>query len=450
MSAASVAVPPTPVEVPCVAPGAVAEGSLSTVALQNVRLMHTLERIAKRFNEAGLPLMVLKGGALQLTLYREPDERPMADLDLLVRPDDVDAATALLEEMGGLRSEPLFHEDFFPRFYYEVQLRLGHVHPVTIDLHVRALRPLRLARLMPDDAFWARAEPITFGAATILVPAADDMLVHLAAHAAFHGNNDPRWLEDIRRWIEAHGPVIDFRRLERTIVDWHLVAAFRSAIDATAAAHGPVLPPAVRTRLDTLASGWQDRLALWHAPRDQVHLMGSALVNAITTPGWRFRLAYVRQVLFPDRQYMDEWSDRHQCRFRPLATIVRCVRPLLARIPLLRNRSPIDVRKSGIHGYGVYATRDLAPGTVIARYRGRPVERDGPYVSFHTGPDERRCRHEITGPLRFLNHYCRPNAELVEFTLVAVLAIRAGDEITIDYGEEMCDCERAGDEGRDA
>ena len=81
----------------------------------------------------------------------------MGDLDLLVRPEHLNQLLDLLEDLGGLRSEPMFREDFFPRFYYEIQFRIGRVHPVTIDLHVRPLRPLRLACLMPDDALWSRS-----------------------------------------------------------------------------------------------------------------------------------------------------------------------------------------------------------------------------------------------------------------------------------------------------
>ena len=37
-------------------------------ALRNIRMMHQLERIAHAFNEAGVPLMVFKGAALNLAL----------------------------------------------------------------------------------------------------------------------------------------------------------------------------------------------------------------------------------------------------------------------------------------------------------------------------------------------------------------------------------------------
>ncbi|MHC4272614.1 MAG: nucleotidyltransferase family protein, partial [Planctomycetota bacterium] len=100
-------------------------------------MMHLLERIAKAFNEAGVPLMALKGAALNLTLYRHPQDRPMVDLDLLVKPADSDRARAILEDVGCLRSDIVFREDFFPRYYYEIEYTAGSVDPVLIDLHVR-------------------------------------------------------------------------------------------------------------------------------------------------------------------------------------------------------------------------------------------------------------------------------------------------------------------------
>ena len=42
-----------------------------------------------------------------------------------------------------------------------------------------------------------------------------------------------------------------------------------------------------------------------------------------------------------------------------------------------------------------------------------------------------------------ISHHCRPNAELVNFELVALLPIREDQEITIDYGEDACECDRA-------
>lgn len=54
------------------------------------------------------------------------------------------------------------------------------------------------------------------------------------------------------------------------------------------------------------------------------------------------------------------------------------------------------------------------------------VDSKGSYVSCHTDASgDKRC-HEIIGPLKYLNHSCRPNTELGGFRFKALVANRAG------------------------
>ncbi len=195
-------------------------GPTATRSLRNLHMMHTLERVTRAFDRAGVEVLALKGAVLNLLLYAEPDERPMDDLDLLVRPGDVERACAVLEGLGAVRGQPLVREDFFPRFHYEIEYRLGTMVPVKIDLHVRPFRPLRYAGLMADDALFERARPIPVGTTHVLVPSAEDMLIHLAVHAAVHGFSRRQWIEDMQRWIERFPP--DWSVLIRTAEAWKL------------------------------------------------------------------------------------------------------------------------------------------------------------------------------------------------------------------------------------
>jgi len=416
---------------------------VSLEAMRNIRMMHQLEWIAGKFNAAGIPLMVLKGAALHQALYERPDQRTMTDLDVLVKPADLDGAQQLLESLGHHRGEVPFREDFFPRYYYEIQYHVGLLKPFAIDLHVRPLRLLRLSRLMPLDALWANAVPVALGGSTVLVPAPDDMLIHLAAHSAIHGNDHDKWLADIDGWIRVRGNKIDWDRFLTSVESWRLVAAVRSGIDAAANAFGPACPDEVRRRLSSMPTNWRDRLALWHAPRDREHLACSFLVNALTTPGPRFVLGYLRDIFFPGREYLGEWCLRHRCPWPGAAVALRYFWPLVQRVPgLRRSMSKVEVRSSSVHGLGVFATRDIRKGAVIGRYRGRPIDRDGTYTANHIDAAGRNQRHEITGPLKHLNHSCRPTAEMSRFRVRALVAIRAGQEITMSYGDDACDCNR--------
>ncbi len=281
------------------------------------------------------------------------------------------------------------------------------------------------------------------GRATVLVPSADDMLVHLAAHAAIHGSGRATWLRDIKLWADARQAEIDWGRFLATVEAWRLALPVREAFRRTQRELGPVCPPGVRQRLSELHVNWRDRLALRQAPRDVDHPAAHLLVNVLCTPGWRLSFAYLLAVVLPDRGHMGEWYCRRHWGWLPCAHLLRWLWPVVKHFqPLWSWFSKIEARDSRVHGTGVFATRELEPGELIARYRGQEVDHDGLYVAYQSSPSGETRRYEITGKLRFLNHCCRPNAELAGFRLIARKPIHAGREITIDYGEGACTCKQ--------
>lgn len=93
---------------------------------------------------------------------------------------------------------------------------------------------------------------------------------------------------------------------------------------------------------------------------------------------------------------------------------------------------------SAIHGTGLFALRDIARDEYIGTYWGPEARRDGTYVLWVYNPDD---PDDVVGRsgrnlLRYLNHDERPNAAFDAFDLYASRRIRAGDEITINYGAE--------------
>lgn len=108
------------------------------------------------------------------------------------------------------------------------------------------------------------------------------------------------------------------------------------------------------------------------------------------------------------------------------------------------------VKKSRVHGKGLFAAQAIEPGTPIIEYGGERITRaegrrrsaanKGEYVLAID------ARMAVDGGVdgtdaRFANHSCAPNSELLVYKkrvfLVAVEPIAKGDEITWDYSLEV-------------
>lgn len=117
-------------------------------------------------------------------------------------------------------------------------------------------------------------------------------------------------------------------------------------------------------------------------------------------------------------------------------------------------RRIIAVRKSGIHGRGVFALRRIPKGRTIIRYRGRLVTHEEADVDAldngHTFLFILNEHYVIDASnegnsARWINHACEPNCEAFQIespsgdprrdriVIDSKRPIRAGEELTYDY-----------------
>lgn len=110
------------------------------------------------------------------------------------------------------------------------------------------------------------------------------------------------------------------------------------------------------------------------------------------------------------------------------------------------------VRRSGVHGSGVYAHRKIPAGTRILEYTGEritgaeadrrhPVNPDDPFHTFFFSLDNGMVIDAgVDGnDARWINHACAPNCETQEsddarIFIVALRDIARGEELFYDYG----------------
>ncbi len=115
-----------------------------------------------------------------------------------------------------------------------------------------------------------------------------------------------------------------------------------------------------------------------------------------------------------------------------------------------------EVRNSGIHNNGLFATSDILQGTRIIEYLGERIPKE---ISRARALEwDKQARKEGAGlvyifeindewdldgnvdynPAKYSNHHCEPNCEAINYDehiwLVAACDIKKGNELTFDYG----------------
>jgi len=113
-------------------------------AARHSRIQALLGSIDQKAREAGVATTALKGAALhELGLYAAGD-RPMADVDLLVRPTDVERMAALLVSLGYRQSGVTWKERIFTRVDEHAPAAFGEHsnNNLKIELHERICEKL--------------------------------------------------------------------------------------------------------------------------------------------------------------------------------------------------------------------------------------------------------------------------------------------------------------------
>ncbi len=116
----------------------------------------------------------------------------------------------------------------------------------------------------------------------------------------------------------------------------------------------------------------------------------------------------------------------------------------------------ITIKRSAIHGKGIYAKKDIPAGTQIIQYVGEKIskkesdrrltenEKAGKSVYMF----ELNSRYDIDGdvswnPAKYINHTCTPNChtEIIdnEIWIIAQKNIKKGEELSYDYEFQRAD-----------
>ncbi|WHZ22060.1 MAG: hypothetical protein OJF47_001172 [Nitrospira sp.] len=263
------------------------ESYCATSEANQRRLAH-LADLLTLFAQQRLDVMLLKGGDLLSRLYEVRGTRPLADIDLLVREEDVDAIDRLLRAQG---FEPQI--DGNPAY---CSVKSGLLLDITTSLWFLTTEQLR--------GLWNRTVPRSVEPGYARVMATEDLLLYLTAYCVVHrGYFSPTFFQDLALLIEKDRP--DWNLVIERAIAWHLTMPLLHGLSmAGRSPQNPPIPEEVFSRL--APTGWWQprllailrRLVTHHAIPELGHFL---LVVTQPPNRWVDRL---RHVFFPSPAFL--------------------------------------------------------------------------------------------------------------------------------------------------
>src|SRR5687768_11523050 len=286
-------------------------------ALHRRTMMHTLnlERllldVVDSFAEHGIAYRVLKGPAIARTAYPEPSLRSFCDVDVLVPADSFDAAVATMDVHGAQRQYAQPRPGFDRRF----SKGASFVTPdgLAIDLH-RTFAVGPFGHTIDVDGLFKSSREFSMAGRRLLTLPLEEAFVHVCLHTAL-GDWPPRLapMRDVAQ-IALAGE-LGLGRVHDLAQAWRATAPMAWSLNHVWETFGlPAHPLAEWARDYVPTRQEQHALALYMSTDRSYARM--ALASTRVVPGFVAKLAYLRALGLPKREYLADRERNYFGRWR--------------------------------------------------------------------------------------------------------------------------------------
>jgi len=188
------------------------------LATKNTSLFFDAFKVLTSLADNQLPVIALKGLALAKNIYGDIALRPMSDMDLLVKEEDLVRAGRILLTLG--------YQQYFPAWESTGKV-FNHLPPFTnksgtvIELHWNIVTP-DIPIKVDIDRLWERTCFIEVDNLEVRVFSPEDLFLHLCVHACYHLETglDLIPLYDIAGLIKVSREKIDWQIIMERAIQW--------------------------------------------------------------------------------------------------------------------------------------------------------------------------------------------------------------------------------------
>jgi hypothetical protein len=255
-------------------------GTAQQLAMRELAHQQALQKLASACTTQGLEVLLIKGEALARSLHTTACVRTRSDIDLWVKPGQLDALTAVLQALGYPAITSIRQN--WARF--EVVHGQSQPPSVAFDVHVTPFFRPRLWPQRPFAAVWSESKEMA-GLAPLRTPRISDSFAIAALHLAKNPHKRWIWLYDIDRFCALHpDAVIEVCGLAP---DWGVATLVTDALTRAVAVFDTALPCALpRPRRSEPSASLLTR----------PHKLAALARDLRLLPDWRARLAFVHEL----------------------------------------------------------------------------------------------------------------------------------------------------------
>jgi hypothetical protein len=277
-------------------------------ATKNTLIFEELGRALEAFKKSGLEVIALKGAALAEIVYGNLALRPMTDIDLLAKKEDMFRIDQELKRLGYRASDRSVNDvDFLATYLMTIDYRSHLPSSPSFHLHwhfVNSTVPNEsYIRHIQMEDIWKDAEKAIISNVETLVMAPHHLLIHLSEHAlrVTHSLGKLSFLCDINQAINFYQERLDWEKLLKESFKFHLNPMVYSTLYFTSQFLGAKIPERVLSELKPRRLTLGERIFM-NSVSNNNHVRGlSYLVHLAMNKGFFRKMKFVWRTFFPPR-----------------------------------------------------------------------------------------------------------------------------------------------------
>jgi hypothetical protein len=150
---------------------------------RNIIFSKELQKFLSEFENANIPVLILKGGFLSQILYEDPAFRFMSDIDLLVKKSDLNKVHEISEKLGYSFIKRQQDKEFYEKYHFHFAYEKLTAPKLVFEFHWNLIKPSSKLNINPDD-LWEQTFVFDFYGREARALSLENQFLHLIIHAA--------------------------------------------------------------------------------------------------------------------------------------------------------------------------------------------------------------------------------------------------------------------------